>query len=70
MQARGIEVERARITPEGARRNEAFIREKPDLVLATITSEKAVFDERDVARACIAISAIQSRRGFRMRSPP
>jgi Ti-type conjugative transfer relaxase TraA len=51
MQRRGMEVSRARLDAEAAKRNAELIREKPEQVLTLITGEKSVFDRRDVARA-------------------
>ncbi len=42
---------RSRLDEDAARRNAELIREKPEQVLTIITSEKSVFDRRDVARA-------------------
>ena len=50
MERRGKAVGRARLDREAAQRNAALIREKPEQVLSIITSEKSVFDRRDVAR--------------------
>ena len=43
-------VSRSRIDAGAAKRNADLIREKPEQVLTLITSEKSVFDRRDVAR--------------------
>ncbi|MGO8740635.1 Ti-type conjugative transfer relaxase TraA [Rhodoblastus sp.] len=51
MQRRGMDVSRARLDAEAAKRNAELIREKPEQVLTLITGEKSVFDRRDVARA-------------------
>jgi Ti-type conjugative transfer relaxase TraA len=51
MQRRGLDVSRARLDAEAAKRNAELIREKPEQVLTLITGEKSVFDRRDVARA-------------------
>lgn len=51
MERRGLDVSRARLDEDAARRNAALIREKPEQVLSLITGEKSVFDRRDVARA-------------------
>jgi Ti-type conjugative transfer relaxase TraA len=51
MDRRGLEVSRARIDDEAARRNARMIREKPEQVLSILTAEKSVFDRHDVARA-------------------
>src|SRR5208337_347668 len=51
MQRRGLEVSRARLDAEAAKKNAELIREKPEQVLTLITGEKSVFDRRDVARA-------------------
>ncbi len=51
MQRRGKEVARSRMDAETAERNAERIRENPDQVLTLITSEKSVFDRRDIARA-------------------
>lgn len=51
MERRGLDVSRARLDEDAARRNAELIREKPEQVLSLITGEKSVFDRRDVARA-------------------
>ena len=51
MERRGLDVSRARLDEDAARRNAELIREKPEQVLTLITGEKSVFDRRDVARA-------------------
>lgn len=51
MDRRGLDVSRARIDDEAARRNAKMIREKPEQVLSILTAEKSVFDRHDVARA-------------------
>lgn len=51
MERRGLDVSRARLDEEAARRNAELIREKPEQVLTLITGEKSVFDRHDVARA-------------------
>lgn len=51
MERRGLDVSRSRLDEDAARRNAELIREKPEQVLTIITSEKSVFDRRDVARA-------------------
>lgn len=51
MERRGLDVSRARLDEEAARRNAELIREKPEQVLTIITGEKSVFDRHDVARA-------------------
>lgn len=51
MQRTGKGAERARLDAEAAQRNADLIREKPEQILSIITSEKSVFDRRDVARA-------------------
>jgi Ti-type conjugative transfer relaxase TraA len=51
MQRKGMEVDRARLDEDAARRNAELIREKPEQVLTLITGEKSVFDRHDVARA-------------------
>jgi Ti-type conjugative transfer relaxase TraA len=51
MDRRGLDVSRARLDEDAARRNAELIREKPEQVLTIITGEKSVFDRRDVARA-------------------
>jgi len=51
MQRKGVEVDRARLDEDAARRNADLIREKPEQVLTLITGEKSVFDRHDVARA-------------------
>lgn len=51
MQRRGLDVSRARLDEDSARRNAELIREKPEQVLTLITGEKSVFDRHDVARA-------------------
>ena len=51
MDRRGLDVSRARLDEDAARRNAELIREKPEQVLSIITGEKSVFDRRDVARA-------------------
>lgn len=51
MERRGLAVVRQRIDHRSAQSNAALIREKPEQVLAVITSEKSVFDRHDVARA-------------------
>ncbi|MDN5927030.1 MAG: Ti-type conjugative transfer relaxase TraA [Hyphomicrobiales bacterium] len=50
MDRRGLDVSRARLDEDAARRNAELIREKPEQVLTLITGEKSVFDRRDVAR--------------------
>ncbi|MDH1271139.1 Ti-type conjugative transfer relaxase TraA, partial [Rhizobium pusense] len=50
MERRGLDVARARLDEEAARRNAELIREKPEQVLTLIAGEKSVFDRRDVAR--------------------
>src|SRR5690606_32027261 len=51
MERRGLDVSRARLDEDAARRNAKLIREKPEQVLTLITGEKSVFDRHDVARA-------------------
>ena len=51
MERRGLDVSRARLDEDAARRNAELIREKPEQVLSLLTGEKSVFDRRDVARA-------------------
>ena len=51
MQRKGMEVDRARLDEDAAKRNADLIREKPEQVLTLITGEKSVFDRHDVARA-------------------
>nr|ANC67832.1 Ti-type conjugative transfer relaxase TraA [Ancylobacter novellus]ANC67898.1 Ti-type conjugative transfer relaxase TraA [Xanthobacter autotrophicus] len=51
MERRGLDVSRARLDEEAARRNAELIREKPEQVLTLIIGEKSVFDRHDVARA-------------------
>ena len=51
MERRGLDVSRARLDEDAARRNADLIREKPEQVLTLITGEKSVFDRHDVARA-------------------
>ncbi|QVQ38712.1 Ti-type conjugative transfer relaxase TraA (plasmid) [Pseudochrobactrum algeriensis] len=51
MDRRGLDVSRARLDEDAARRNAELIREKPEQVLSIITGEKSVFDRLDVARA-------------------
>lgn len=51
MDRRGLDVSRARLDEDAARRNAELIREKPEQVLTLITGEKSVFDRHDVARA-------------------
>jgi Ti-type conjugative transfer relaxase TraA len=51
MQRRGMDISRARLDEDAARRNADLIRDKPDQVLTLITNEKSVFDRHDVARA-------------------
>ncbi len=51
MDRKGVEVDRARLGEDAARRNADLIREKPEQVLTLITGEKSVFDRHDVARA-------------------
>jgi len=51
MERKGLDVSRARLDEEAARRNAELIREKPEQVLTLITGEKSVFDRHDVARA-------------------
>ena len=51
MERRGLDVSRARLDEDAARRNAELIREKPEQVLTVITGEKSVFDRHDVARA-------------------
>ncbi|CDZ41633.1 Ti-type conjugative transfer relaxase TraA [Neorhizobium galegae bv. officinalis] len=51
MERRGLDVSRARLDEDAAKRNADLIREKPEQVLAVITGEKSVFDRHDVARA-------------------
>jgi Ti-type conjugative transfer relaxase TraA len=50
MERREKPVSRSRIDAGAAKRNADLIREKPEQVLTLITSEKSVFDRRDVAR--------------------
>lgn len=50
MERRGLDVSRARLDEEAAKRNAELIREKPEQVLTLITGEMSVFDRRDVAR--------------------
>ncbi len=50
MQRQGMEVERARLDEDAAKRNAELIREKPEQVLTLITAEKSVFDRQDIAR--------------------
>ncbi len=50
MERRGLDVSRARLDEDAAKRNADLIREKPEQVLAIITGEKSVFDRHDVAR--------------------
>ncbi|MFT4075715.1 MAG: Ti-type conjugative transfer relaxase TraA [Asticcacaulis sp.] len=50
MDKRGLNVERQRLEAEAARRNAARIRQDPAVVFDMITSEKSVFDKRDMAR--------------------
>jgi Ti-type conjugative transfer relaxase TraA len=50
MERRGLDVSRARLDEDAARRNADLIREKPEQVLTLITGEKSVFDRHDVAR--------------------
>ncbi|MGI2036310.1 Ti-type conjugative transfer relaxase TraA [Rhizobium panacihumi] len=47
---RGGHVDRSRLAEEARERNADLIREKPEQVLAIITSEKSVFDRHDIAR--------------------
>ncbi|MEZ5805837.1 MAG: Ti-type conjugative transfer relaxase TraA [Rhizobiaceae bacterium] len=51
MERRGLDVSRARLDEDAARRNAELIREKPEQVLSIVTNEKSVFDRYDVARA-------------------
>jgi len=51
MERRGLDVARARLDEDAAKRNADLIREKPEQVLSLITAEKSVFDRHDVARA-------------------
>lgn len=72
MQRDGKEVERERISPEAAERNANKIIEKPERILEIITSEKSVFDHRDVARAldrCVAPERFQETYACVMASP-
>ncbi|WP_244910407.1 Ti-type conjugative transfer relaxase TraA, partial [Agrobacterium rosae] len=50
MMRRGLEVSRARIEEQAAKRNADIIRRKPDEVLRLLTDEKSVFTRHDVAR--------------------
>lgn len=50
MERRGLDVSRARLDEDAAKRNADLIREKPEQVLAVITGEQSVFDRHDVAR--------------------
>ncbi|TIX93570.1 Ti-type conjugative transfer relaxase TraA [Rhizobium sp. P44RR-XXIV] len=50
MERRGLDVSRARLDEDAAKRNADLIREKPEQVLTIITGEKSVFDRHDVAR--------------------
>ncbi|MBD8688650.1 MULTISPECIES: Ti-type conjugative transfer relaxase TraA [unclassified Rhizobium] len=50
MQRQGMDVERARLDEDAAKRNAELIREKPEQVLTLITAEKSVFDRHDIAR--------------------
>jgi Ti-type conjugative transfer relaxase TraA len=47
---RGGRVDRSRLDDDARQRNADLIREKPEQVLAIITSEKSVFDRHDIAR--------------------
>jgi Ti-type conjugative transfer relaxase TraA len=47
---RGGRVDRSRLDEDARQRNADLIREKPEQVLAIITSEKSVFDRHDIAR--------------------
>lgn len=47
---RGGQVDRSRLDDDARQRNADLIREKPEQVLAIITSEKSVFDRHDIAR--------------------
>ena len=47
---RGGRVDRSRLDEDARQRNADLIREKPEQVLAVITSEKSVFDLHDIAR--------------------
>ena len=50
VQRRGMEVSRARLDEEAAKRNADLIRQKPEQVLTLLTNEKSVFDRHDIAR--------------------
>ncbi|NEJ64901.1 Ti-type conjugative transfer relaxase TraA [Rhizobium ruizarguesonis] len=50
MERRGLDVSRARLDEDAAKRNADLIKEKPEQVLTIITGEKSVFDRHDVAR--------------------
>nr|WP_312992787.1 Ti-type conjugative transfer relaxase TraA [Rhizobium populisoli] len=50
VQRRGMEVSRARLDAEAAKRNADLIRQKPEQVLTLLTNEKSVFDRHDIAR--------------------
>jgi Ti-type conjugative transfer relaxase TraA len=50
MQRRGLDVSRARIEEQSAKRNAERIRRKPDEVLRLLTDEKSVFTRHDIAR--------------------
>jgi Ti-type conjugative transfer relaxase TraA len=50
MEQRGEQVERQRLEAEARARNAALIREDPNQVLQILSSEKSVFDKRDIAR--------------------
>jgi Ti-type conjugative transfer relaxase TraA len=50
MERREKPLSRSRIDAGAAKRNADLVREKPEQVLTLITSEKSVFDRRDVAR--------------------
>lgn len=50
LRRRGGLVDRSRLDGDAGQRNADVIREKPEQVLAIITSEKSVFDRHDIAR--------------------
>ncbi len=50
MARRGLDVSRARLEEQAAKKNADLIRRKPEEVLRILTDEKSVFDSHDIAR--------------------
>ncbi len=55
-----ISLERLELQEERRSENARRIKNNPEIVLDLITREKSVFDERDVAKSCIATSTMRS----------